>query len=203
MDSNTKPSRLPLGLAIGFVIGLLALAAVRFVTYKDSAVHYHANFTVYVNGDREEFKDPAYYEEISACSSDFDRPQHRAHLHDNINDVVHVHDQAVTWGDLFNNLGWNIGSTFISTPTKLYSDTDSGHLMIMLNGQSVASIANKVIGDKDRLLISYGKMDAKELQTQIDSVAKTAEQVDKTADPATCSGPETSGWRARLNNILH
>ena len=201
--SKHSSNKLPLGLALGFVIGLLVFATVRFVSYRDTAVHYHANFAVYINGVREEFKDPAYYEEISVCTTDFDRPQHRVHLHGKINDVVHVHDSAVTWSDLFANLGWGVGSNYVQTLAQLYTNSDQGHVMYMLNGQSVVSIANKVIGDKDRLLVSYGLMNASELQKEVDSVSGTAAEVDREVDPAACAGPEDTGWRARLNNILH
>lgn len=53
-----------IALAAGFLLGAIWLVALRYVTYKNDAVHYHANFALYINGQREEFKSFTYYEEI-------------------------------------------------------------------------------------------------------------------------------------------
>src|SRR5450432_3603881 len=85
---------------IGIIVGVLALLVVRYFTYNPPRVHYHANFAVYINGQQEQFKDNFYYEsEASACTATGNiTPPDRAHMHDHINNVVHVHDHAVTWG---------------------------------------------------------------------------------------------------------
>lgn len=53
----------------GIVLGALALLVIRFFTYSPPQVHYHANFAVYINGQREQFKGPQYYQEVAVCSS--------------------------------------------------------------------------------------------------------------------------------------
>src|SRR5438309_6592742 len=88
----------------GFVLGVLALLVVRFATYNPPQVHYHANFALYINGQREEFKGAQYYQEVAICTTNgITIPQQRAHMHDGINSVLHVHDHAVTWGQFFEN----------------------------------------------------------------------------------------------------
>src|SRR6185437_6056638 len=124
--------------ACGLALGVLVILAIRFFTYKPVQVHYHANFAVYLNGQRQEFKGPQYYQEVAICSStnDITIPQQRAHMHDNINSVVHVHDHAVTWGQFFENLGWYVGPNFIETDSgTLYTENDQDKLHILINGQ--------------------------------------------------------------------
>src|SRR5476651_440128 len=98
-------------LVLGMVIGVLVLGAIRFVAYSaPDEVHYHANFAVFINGQKEQFKDPGLYEETSMCTiSTTKTPMERAHMHDQVNNVVHVEDSAVTWGQFFENIGWTVG----------------------------------------------------------------------------------------------
>ena len=186
----------------GLVLGALVFAALRFSLYKPDSVHYHANFALYINGTRDEFKDPSFYEEESACSDSMIGPKHRAHMHDNINDVVHVHDQAVTWGAFLANIGYGVGGKYLQARTKLYVADETNKLHFVLNGKDVGDVTDAVIGDQDRLLISYGSEDAKAVQGQFDGVAKSAAKIDSEKDPAACSGPEAVTWQDRLNHIF-
>ncbi len=180
-------------LIIGVVVGALVILGIRFATYNVKTTHYHANFAVYLNGKREEFKGPQYYQEIAACTvHGAIQPAQRAHMHDNINSVIHVHDDGVTWSQFFDNLGWSIGPNFIQTDDqKMYIENGDNKLNIELNGQNLTdltSIANQVIKDRDRMLISYGNISDKTLATEYNSVPTTAKHYDETPDPASCSG---------------
>jgi predicted lactoylglutathione lyase len=192
-----------ISLVIGFVAGFLVLAVIRFATYNPQHTHYHANFAVYINGDRQQFKGQQYYQDVAACAAYNDMtPEKRVHMHNNINDVVHVHDHAVTWGAFFQNLGWNINADYIKTDTTLYQTDDTREMTFILNGKDQPDITNKVIGDEDQLLISYGQYDKAAVQKQFDTIAKTAEEHDHTQDPASCSGSETVTFKDRLKHIF-
>src|SRR3712207_4717808 len=109
-------------LLAGAVLGALLVLGIRFTTYQDSShdTHYHANFAVYINGQRSDFKDAKNYEEVQICSQHGASPKSRVHMHNHENSVIHVHSQAVTWADFFTNLGWSIGQDFISDGTEIY-----------------------------------------------------------------------------------
>ncbi len=192
-------------LGIGFIAGILWFGALRFLLVHPAETHYHANFVVYINGQREEFKNFTYYEEIAACTTAYaNNVKGRAHMHDNVNDVIHVHDKRVTYQDFFENIGWSIGTDFIHTDSSLYSDTGDAKVMYVLNGQQVDKVDNLVIGDKDRLLISYGVVDT-DLQVQYKTVASSAAQVDATQDPSSCgglNGPEDESFTAHLKRAM-
>lgn len=80
----------------------------------DEGVHYHAGFQVYVDNELQDFSDLKYmntepcgsHEETHATAED--EQQEKAHLHDNIGDVVHSHREGAIWRDLFTNMPYNI-----------------------------------------------------------------------------------------------
>lgn len=178
---------------VGLLLGVLVTLAIRFATYNVQQTHYHANFAVYINGQREQFKGPQYYEEVSACSASGPiQPPQRAHMHDNINSVIHVHDNGVSWQQFFNNIGWTLGPNFIQdNQQNMYVEDSTNKLNIILNGQNLTdltSIANQVIHDRDRLLISFGNISNNALQKEYSSVPNTAKHYDESKDPASCAG---------------
>ena len=192
----------------GAVIGALIILGIRFFTYKPVQVHYHANFAVYINGQREEFKGAQYYQEVAICSStnNITIPQQRAHMHDNVNSVVHVHDHAVTWGQFFENLGWYVGPNFIETADgTMYLENGNNLLHVIINGQDytdLSPITNMLIKDRSRLLVSFGDIDSTTLQKEFNSVPSTAAHYDTSKDPASCSGSETITTSDRLHHLF-
>ena len=100
-----------LTLVVGAVV-LLALGIGVFIRLHPTPeeVHYHAGFQVYVDGQLQDFADLKYMQ-IKPCGGVFDNEDdqiEKAHLHDNVGDVVHVHRKGAMWGDLFKNLQWEI-----------------------------------------------------------------------------------------------
>ncbi len=192
----------------GLVLGILAILAIRFFTYNPPAVHYHANFAVYIDGQRQLFLGPQYYQEVAACTltNSITLPQQRAHMHDNINSVVHVHDHAVTWGQFFENLGWYVGPNFIETDSgTLYVEDATNKLHILINNQDytdLTPITNMVIQDRSRLLVSFGDTSSQTLSQEYKTVPATAAYYDTHKDPASCSGSETVTTSERLHHLF-
>ncbi|GAC1500300.1 MAG: hypothetical protein NVS1B10_03760 [Candidatus Saccharimonadales bacterium] len=166
---------------------------IRFFTYSPEHVHYHANFAVYIDGQRQEFKGSQYYQEVAICSATtaISLPQQRAHMHDNINSVIHVHDHAVTWGQFFENFGWYVGDNFIKTGVAMYSADSTKKLHVLIDGQDytdLTPITNMLIKDKSKVLISFGAIDDATLQQEFRTIPATAAMYDVSKDPASCSG---------------
>lgn len=189
------------------LVGALAILTARFIAYNPEQIHYHANFAVYLNGVREEFKSPMYYEEVSgSCALGKDiKPPQRGHMHDNVNNAVHVHDHAVTWGDFFMNLDWAVGPDFIRTPDGIYTPhTDTGErITYLINGQAYDDIATEIIHDEDRLLVDFGNTPQNVLRTRYDAVANSAHHLDTSKDPAACLGNAAPTWKDRLRHLLN
>lgn len=192
-------------LGVGVFVGALGIITAHFVTIKQTNVHYHANFGLYINGKRDEFNNFGYYEEVTSCGgNDLQNPKIRVHMHDNINYVVHVHDSAVTWGHFFANLGYTLGDNLISTKDgSLYVDGQDGKkLTFLLNGDPITSVANRTIGDDDVLLVSYGTENDQAIQKQYESIIQDAKHYDENADPASCSGAKPPSFWDKLERSI-
>lgn len=194
--------------ALGLILGAAVILAIRFFTYMPDTVHYHANFAVFVNGQQEQFKGPRYYEETdimsaSTCSvGTAGSPNERAHMHDNINNVVHVEDHLVTWGNFFQNLRWGIGSDYLASADGVLTPDATNTLVFILNGKKVDDVSNTIIGDQDKLLISYGTNTDSQLQQEYSSIQNNAKKYDEEQDPASCSGHKTVTVKDRLAHLL-
>lgn len=192
-------------IAVGsFFLGIAALVALRVATLHDTHTHYHANFGLYINGERDEFKNFTFYEEVSSCGGgDVDNPKIRVHMHNNVNYVVHVHDHAATWGAFFANLGYTLGDKLVKTDKGVYiSGQDGKKLTFWLNGQPVDTAANRTIKDDDLLLVSYGDSDDATLRKQNQSISDDAKKYDETADPAACSGSAKLTFPEKLKQSI-
>ncbi len=108
-------------------------------------VHYHAGFKVYENDHLVDFSKPEYMH-FAPCGSDEDKKKmpetasDRAHLHNNIGDVVHVHSNKATWGDLWEDLRFH----------------PQGKVTYYLNGKKAEDLGGSVIQPYDRLLLLVG-----------------------------------------------
>ncbi|MEX0881575.1 MAG: hypothetical protein WDZ34_01735 [Candidatus Saccharimonadales bacterium] len=187
-------------------LGALIVLAIRFSTYDAGYVHYHANFAVYINGQQEKFKGSTYYEEETSCKAESHMtPEDRVHMHDEVYDVIHVHDYAATWGQFFENLGWAVGKDLIRTRDTLYQNNSKSVLHINLNGQDltgISSITNQVIGNEDKLLLSFGDISSDELQKAYEAIPNTAREHNQEDDPASCSGPSKTTTSDRFRNLF-
>jgi hypothetical protein len=194
-----------------FILGALALfivlTAIRFIAYEEPAhTHYHANFAVFIDGNKIDFNKPQYMEEVSSCDvTTHILPKQRVHLHNSIGDSIHVHQEGSTWNHLFNNIGWNLGDTFIQNDKNLIYETNSDKkLTFILNGKKVDSVFNLLIKSEDRLLINYGTESIETLTNdRFSQVSSSAKEYNTKKDPATCAGEqEHSVWDRLKDSIL-
>lgn len=191
-------------LACGVIAGIVVMSGLRFAFLKNDDVHYHANFALYVNGQREEFKSFTFYEEVQACSAHgSDDPKIRVHMHNQENHLVHVHDEGATWGAFFANLGFVLGDTVLKTDAGVYTDGQDGNkLTFLLNGQPETVIANRVIHSEDVLLINYGQEDEATRQQRAKDITHDAHEANTKHDPASCSGSHDLTTTERFKKAL-
>ncbi len=196
--------RIAAAVLIGFAGGVFWLVALRFITYQPAETHYHANFALYINGRRDEFRNFTFYEEVQSCgTNDAGNPKHRAHMHDQVNHVVHVHEPGVMWGHFFANLGYMLGDTLVKTDGGTYLNEQNGNqLTFVLNGKATNTISNRLIKSQDVLLVSYGQDDAETIQQRYDAIIKDAADYNRRKDPSSCSGPSTLTLPERLKKAI-
>lgn len=119
-------------------------------------------------------------------------PQDRIHLHENQGDIVHVHMAASTWGDLFANLEWGMGSGYLVDDFgKIYTANEEKSLFYFINGEKVTNPQNMIVGSTDQLLVWYGTGSDEEIAKRSDTlVSQTAAEYNQKADPASCGSNE-------------
>ncbi|MBI2588830.1 hypothetical protein HYW35_01275 [Candidatus Saccharibacteria bacterium] len=194
---------------IGLVVGALIILGERFITYKpERQPHYHANFAVYINGQKEQFKDIFYYINAeNACSATAKHkmtPYERAHMHNSVNDVVHVEDEAVTWGQFFQNIGWVVDPKIMRTPDQVFLADAQNKITFIINGEQTDKVINSLIGDKDKLLVDFGATDNQTLQKEFQMIASTAGKYDGSKDSGSCgsASQEKNSWNDRLKHMF-
>jgi len=192
-----------LSLVATFVAGALALGGARFLfAAPDPATHYHANFAVFVEGERLDLSADRYMEDVGACALEpaAVAPRERVHMHANEDHVIHVHHPGVSWGHFFQNLGMSLGSDYLVLDDgRMLASDSAGTLKFVLNGRPLGGLAGETIRSGDRALISFGRASAAEvLDTQYPRVAADAEAYNEESDPATCRGHGEAGTLERL-----
>jgi len=131
------------------VIFLIAIGVTLFFNkqklFSPKKIHYHAGFQVYVDGKLQDFSDTRYMN-LAPCNGHENHgndQEEKAHLHENVGDVVHVHRENVTWNDLFINLHFPFDS---SKGIEGYS-----------NGKKINTILQQTIKPYERVIIFIGK----------------------------------------------
>lgn len=197
LHKNTKYIALLVFATLAWGLGM------RLVLAEPSQTHYHANFAMFFEGNRDKLENFTFYEEVSACSADNDNnPRSRVHLHDQNPYTIHVHDKAATWGHLLANLGYSLSNDTIATRDKQYAENDTMKLRFILNGRPVSSIANKTIGNEDVLLIDYGDSSEATLLSRYNQIPKDAAEFNSQPDPAACGGDYGGSFTDRLRYAL-
>lgn len=147
------------------VIGILFVCGI-LITYKifnkpqlKNSIHYHAGFVVFDYGIKVDFSDLRYMN-VEPCqlhdSDEKETPEHnqleKAHLHDRIGDVVHVHVEGSVWGDLFTNIKYPL---------------DYSNVTAYINGEKISDLKSYPIKANDSAVIFIGKVDEKLLNQAV------------------------------------
>ena len=159
------------GLTIGLLLGaaiLLVAARIAITKYSTSEpFHEHANFAVFLNGERYNFS-KILYMSSEPCTADTESKPVPAgntpevlhevvHLHDQNGGVVHVHRQGITWSDFFTSLNMKFSKgEFVDDAGKKYHDDAESAFRYFVNGKEVSDITRKDIRDLDSVLITFG-----------------------------------------------
>lgn len=171
-----------------------------------AAPHFHANFAVFLNGERIDFSLDTYSQDLAGCKiGEKMYAVDRVHLHENNPDTIHVHHDGVTWGDFFanNNMLFN-NRTFILDDGSIYSNNEKDTLRFILNGEEVQNPFNNLINSEDQLLISYWEESADELVLwKFWEVSKNAGEYNMKYDPGSCSGTHENSKIALIRDLLH
>ena len=114
-------------------------------------VHYHAGFKVYIDNQLQDYSGYQFMN-YTPCSLHNEKKSaeeeqiEKAHLHENVGDVVHIHRRGAVWGDLFTNLKVNLPK--------------EKAISAYIDGRGVDEIMNEPISPYTTAIILVGESDA-------------------------------------------
>lgn len=129
---------------------LLTLSGIAIYKYMNKPpVHYHAGFHIYIDGKLQDYSSTEFMH-LKPCGAHDDTGDkedeqlEKAHLHDNVGDVIHVHRNDVVWDDVFTNLKVKLPKTSVSA---------------YINGKKITDIKKYPVKAYDSLVLMIGKND--------------------------------------------
>lgn len=136
------------GVAVVLAIVALASTITPETVQPEDEIHYHAGFQVYKDDVLQDFSGLQYMH-LESCTEEEHKEEpsaeeeqlEKAHLHDGIGDVIHVHRENVTWKDFFENIKVDINS----------------EASAYINGKEVENFQDSPINTYDSLVIFEGQ----------------------------------------------
>lgn len=168
---------------VGLLIGAAAFGGYVYyeiATLPPDDFHEHADFAVFLNGERFDFEQDEYMSDLLPCdleetsfipaalahgeiSHGYANEREYLHLHGGDGSVVHVHKAGMTWGGFFRSLEMIFNDdAFVDDSGTVYEVDDANEFVYIVNGERVDSLVDREIRDLDRVLISYGAIDRDE-----------------------------------------
>lgn len=196
------------------ILSILLLVLISWLLYVGGYIHagskyipphFHANFAMYVNGERIDFSDAKYSEDIAGCSISWEpKPEDRVHLHENNQDTIHIHDSWVSWGHFFANNNFAFWDEYLVLDSGVvYQNTESSSVQYILNWKIIKNPFNKAISSQDRLLISYWELTDEELMQVYETVSDNAGEYNAKYDPGSCWWTNENGFLVLLTEWVH
>ena len=121
--------------------------------------HSHANFLVFINGEKMNFALPQYMVKVQ-----------KVHI-ENMNGVtIHKHATGVTLGYFFKTLGFKFNDEcFVTDEKEKFCTEGDKKLNFYVNGNKNLEYGNYEILDGEKYLISYGSSN-EDIQEQLDEL---------------------------------
>lgn len=119
----------------------------KFLKPEPKKVHFHAGVVVFKNNKQVDFSDEKYMK-TEPCTVGHEEETYediqleKAHLHDNVGDVVHSERSGATWGDFFKNIKYEIDYSKV----KAYS-----------GGKELKDFQNQAIVPYDSVVVFIGE----------------------------------------------
>lgn len=133
------------------------------------AFHGHFDLKVYINNKMVNFGLAKYQ---SAEGKELDPV---VHIHDGNGNIVHLHKEGIALSQFFKSLKMDLTATcFTQDNGQKFCSSNDMSLKMFVNGQVNTEFENYIPKDLDRILISFGPNNDKNLTTQMNSVTDMA-----------------------------
>lgn len=169
---------------IFFVLGIFftfLLINIQVLLLPEPEFHEHANFVLFLDGDKFDFSDSKYMSvEPCIAQNKFELPHFSIfntafahgengegdqegdlrdyiHLHNGIADTIHVHKEGMRYHDFFESLNMNLDDGYFEDDEEnVFEDSEGKEFKYFVNNEEVGSITEMEIREGDRVLITFG-----------------------------------------------
>ena len=162
---------------LGIIIAIAVMAGKVFLDSPTATpeigvvggIHYHADFAMYINGEKYNFSQEKYMSTDNKSLSNF------VHLHDMNGKVIHKHASGITLGFFLETLGMKLNDTcLVLDDGTSYCNEGNKEWKMYVNGKHNDEFAEYDVQDEDKVLLSYGDQSEEEIKAQINSVTEEA-----------------------------
>ncbi len=163
---------------LGFFVSAIVLAGASYLLFKnqtnyptisaptnnisstpssDTRGKTEATFAIYTNGTFRIFTDPRYHNRSEDVFISSGNPS-----------VINVIKKGVTWNDFFKTLPMKLEKTCITTGTgQVFCSNQTHTLKFFINGAKDDKTLDREIKNEDRLLVSYGPKEDRNIELQL------------------------------------
>ncbi|MBI4170907.1 MAG: hypothetical protein HY514_04380 [Candidatus Aenigmarchaeota archaeon] len=158
-----------------FIIAVVVLfISIYLIATKE--IHEHADFAVYINGEKLNFSQDKYMHHETAEEEKSEKhgqqEDEKAHMHDNVGWIAHKHAADATWGIFFRNINITFNSACFVFEGSSYCSNETHNLRMFVNGREDFEFGGKKINDLDRVLITFDN--SRNIDAQLNSVTDEA-----------------------------
>lgn len=181
--------KIVLGSIIGVGIVVVSAAAYMYAT-KEPAInpdpnHTHADFAVWMNGEKIDFNKEAFMSGSSEDKTHEGAHHPYLHLHDSNGQVIHRHKPGLTLNEFFRSIGVRFTVRCFKMATGEPCLNDERPLRMFVNGEERLPEPDYIFEDTDHILI-----------TDSDDAAALENQLEALSDDA-CLYSQTCPWRGK------
>lgn len=121
---------------------------------------YSASFAIYTNSTFRVFTAPMYHNLSTDVFIEASNPN-----------IINVKKSDITWRDFFATLPFSLDETCLTTGTKqTFCTNEQYSLQFYLNGERNQEALDQIIGQGDKLLVTYERENSSVIQQQLQSI---------------------------------
>lgn len=142
--------------------------------------HTHADFAIYLEGEKLDFSSPEYMSESEGEETDEDHEAHGhkhhpyLHLHDGIGHVIHQHKPDLAFGEFLSSLGFTMTQQCLTLDSGvMVCPEGSKKWQMFVNGQEHPLDPEFHFKDRDKILLTYGTS-SEQIKKQLEAMTDDA-----------------------------
>ena len=150
-----------------FII-ILALGVLYYVFLSGKEYHIHADIVISINGETLDLSEEKY-------QTNHNHSRHSSlHLHDNVGDVLHVHQKDLSINGFLKSLAIVVEGDCVRYRGVSYCEGEENIFKVYVNGEESLKRENYIPKDLDKILVYFGVNEEERINVLINSITENA-----------------------------